>query len=59
MSSWTRQMGYPLISVEQKVDGEKRIFKLKQERFISDGGKDEKNSVWQGTQGARSWHFCR
>lgn len=47
MSSWTKQMGYPLVSVEQKIDGNKRILKLKQSRFLADGGKDESNPVWQ------------
>uniref|UniRef100_A0A915EUB2 Aminopeptidase n=1 Tax=Ditylenchus dipsaci TaxID=166011 RepID=A0A915EUB2_9BILA len=47
MSSWTKQMGYPLVTVDQQIDGEKRILKLKQARFISDGGADELNSIWQ------------
>lgn len=40
-------MGFPLVTVEQKVDGNKRLLKLTQERFIADGGKDELNSIWQ------------
>ncbi|KAH7711328.1 puromycin-sensitive aminopeptidase isoform 2 [Aphelenchoides avenae] len=47
MSSWTRQTGYPLISVEQTVDDDKRVYKLKQERFIADGAEDDVDSVWQ------------
>lgn len=40
-------MGFPLVTVEQKVNGNKRLLKLTQERFIADGGKDELNSIWQ------------
>ena len=48
MSSWTKQMGYPLVTVlEQKIEGNKRILKLKQHRFLSDGGKDPLESIWQ------------
>lgn len=48
MSSWTQQMGYPLVTVlEQKIEGRKRILKLKQNRFISDGGEDPLKSIWQ------------
>lgn len=48
MSSWTQQMGYPLITVlEQKIEGNKRILKLKQNRFIADGGEDPLNTIWQ------------
>lgn len=47
MSTWTKQMGYPLITVSQKIDGKKRILKLSQKRFLADGTTDEKNSLWQ------------
>ncbi|VDK25238.1 unnamed protein product, partial [Anisakis simplex] len=47
MSSWTKQMGFPLVSVQQTVDGNKRVLKLTQKRFIADGTADENNSVWQ------------
>lgn len=46
MSSWTKQIGYPLVTVEQKIDGNQRIIKLKQSRFLANGGKDELNSIW-------------
>uniref|UniRef100_A0A0M3JI88 Peptidase M1 membrane alanine aminopeptidase domain-containing protein n=1 Tax=Anisakis simplex TaxID=6269 RepID=A0A0M3JI88_ANISI len=49
MSSWTKQMGFPLVSVQQTVDGNKRVLKLTQKRFIADGTADENNSVWQQT----------
>ncbi|CAG9540352.1 unnamed protein product, partial [Cercopithifilaria johnstoni] len=47
MSTWTKQMGYPLLSVSQKIDGKKRILKMSQKRFLADGTVDEKNSLWQ------------
>lgn len=40
-------MGFPLISVTQRVDGDKRILKLSQTRFIADGSKDDQNLLWQ------------
>jgi puromycin-sensitive aminopeptidase len=46
MSTWTKQMGFPIVKVDQKTDGEKRILKLSQSRFLADGGKDEANPVW-------------
>lgn len=47
MSTWTRQMGFPMVTAEQKVEGNKRILKLTQTRFLADGGKDEANSLWR------------
>ncbi|VDM46294.1 unnamed protein product [Toxocara canis] len=47
MSSWTKQTGFPLVSVTQRIDGKKRILKLSQTRFIADGSKDEQNLLWQ------------
>uniref|UniRef100_A0A914XU65 Aminopeptidase n=1 Tax=Panagrolaimus superbus TaxID=310955 RepID=A0A914XU65_9BILA len=46
MSTWTKQMGFPIVKVDQKIDGEKRILKLSQNRFLADGGKDESNPSW-------------
>ena len=48
MSSWTKQMGYPLVSVERtkNADG-KCVLQLTQKRFITDGGGDELGSIWQ------------
>lgn len=40
-------MGFPLISVSQRIDGRKRIIQLKQQRFLADGGSDENNQLWQ------------
>ncbi|VIO88592.1 Peptidase family M1 containing protein [Brugia malayi] len=47
MSTWTKQMGYPLVSVSQKIDGRNRILRMNQKRFLADGTTDEKNSLWQ------------
>uniref|UniRef100_A0A1I7XH35 Peptidase_M1 domain-containing protein n=1 Tax=Heterorhabditis bacteriophora TaxID=37862 RepID=A0A1I7XH35_HETBA len=53
MSSWTTQMGFPLISVEQRQEGHHRILNLKQRRFIADGGDDDDEPTWQ----VRRVHF--
>jgi len=47
MSSWTLQMGYPLLTVTEEKSGEKRIIKLKQQRFIADGSVDEEKLQWK------------
>ncbi|CAI5448823.1 unnamed protein product [Caenorhabditis angaria] len=47
MSGWTQQMGFPVVKVSQKQDGNNRVLKLEQRRFISDGGEDNANSLWQ------------
>ncbi|CAD6194528.1 unnamed protein product [Caenorhabditis auriculariae] len=47
MSGWTKQMGFPVVKVSQKKEGDKRILTLEQRRFISDGGDDSANSLWQ------------
>jgi puromycin-sensitive aminopeptidase len=46
MSTWTKQMGFPIVQVEQKVVDEKQVLKLSQSRFLADGGKDEANPLW-------------
>uniref|UniRef100_A0A914GSD8 Aminopeptidase n=1 Tax=Globodera rostochiensis TaxID=31243 RepID=A0A914GSD8_GLORO len=48
MSSWTQQIGFPLVVVEDSnLDGHRRVLKLKQSRFLDDGGRDEANPTWQ------------
>ncbi|KJH43794.1 peptidase family M1 [Dictyocaulus viviparus] len=47
MSGWTKQMGYPLITVTEWQQGTSRILKLSQKRFIADGGDDPENTLWQ------------
>ena len=47
MSTWTAQMGFPLVSVVQRhLDGNRRELLLKQSRFLADGGPDETKSTW-------------
>ncbi|CAG2189323.1 NPEPPS [Mytilus edulis] len=41
MSSWTKQMGYPVIKVTEKQDGKNRVLSLSQEKFCADGKKQE------------------
>jgi len=37
MTTWTSQMGFPLIRVDSKLDGSTRILTLTQEKFNADG----------------------
>ncbi|CAF1250693.1 unnamed protein product [Adineta steineri] len=47
MSSWTLQMGYPLVTVyEEQQSNKTRIIKLTQQRFIADGSTDDENLQW-------------
>ncbi|KAK2727021.1 puromycin-sensitive aminopeptidase-like [Artemia franciscana] len=46
MSTWTRQMGFPLISVSIKQVGGVQKLEFSQERFIADGSKDENGLRW-------------
>ncbi|VDM52114.1 unnamed protein product [Angiostrongylus costaricensis] len=47
MSGWTKQMGYPVITVKERQQGTNRILTLSQRRFIADGGEDLEDSLWQ------------
>lgn len=46
MSGWTKQMGFPLVTVEERQDGSRRVLKLRQRRFLADGSKDGEG-LWQ------------
>ncbi|XP_078280972.1 puromycin-sensitive aminopeptidase [Rhinoraja longicauda] len=37
MSSWTKQMGFPLIYVEEKQEGDDRMLKISQKKFCASG----------------------
>ncbi|KAI1303652.1 Puromycin-sensitive aminopeptidase [Halotydeus destructor] len=37
MSSWTKQKGFPVLTVSQRHDGDTRILTVSQEKFCSDG----------------------
>ena len=46
MSGWTKQTGFPVISVSARsVDG-KRMVQLRQKRFLADGSDDPTNTMW-------------
>ncbi|CAF3668954.1 unnamed protein product [Rotaria socialis] len=47
MSSWTRQMGYPLLTVTEEQTDKNRVIKIKQQRFIADGSVDEEKLQWK------------
>ncbi|KAK6731793.1 hypothetical protein RB195_007945 [Necator americanus] len=47
MSGWTKQVGYPLVTVSDKQDGTSRILTISQRRFLADGGEDSSNPLWQ------------
>jgi puromycin-sensitive aminopeptidase len=46
MGTWTKQMGYPVLTVEQEVQGTDRVFTVSQRRFLLDGSSDEENQLW-------------
>ncbi|CAF4523515.1 unnamed protein product [Rotaria sp. Silwood1] len=41
LTTWTKQMGYPLLTVEQKQEGNNRLITIEQIRFLADGTKDD------------------
>ena len=41
LSTWTKQMGYPLITVQQKQEGNDRRLTIEQRRFLADGSIDQ------------------
>jgi len=48
MSTWTKQMGFPVIKVNHNPegDGKSRSFNITQEKFTADGSKAEANFQW-------------
>ena len=48
MTSWTRQTGFPMVSVEEmkQLTSTKRQFKLTQRRHLDNGSEDELNTLW-------------
>ncbi|XP_055688287.1 puromycin-sensitive aminopeptidase [Lutzomyia longipalpis] len=46
MSTWVKQMGFPVVSVSSRQEGTRRILKLKQEKFTADGKKADGNVLW-------------
>ncbi|XP_053201788.1 puromycin-sensitive aminopeptidase-like [Panonychus citri] len=48
MPTWTKQLGYPVIKVESRQDGNNRVLKLEQQKFSIDGvlTDEEKQMMW-------------
>lgn len=46
MTTWTKKMGFPVLRITQKQNGNDRVLSLSQERFLSDGSIDKDNSLW-------------
>jgi len=46
LSTWTKQMGYPLLTIQQEQRGNDRLLTIEQRRFLADGSIDE-NSRWK------------
>lgn len=46
LSSWTKQMGFPLLTVEEKQIFNDRLLTIEQRRFLADGSIDE-NVRWK------------
>lgn len=54
MSTYTKQMGFPIISVDEKRDGNKRTLHLKQSKFTADGSTDDSKWLVPISIGSRS-----
>jgi len=46
MSTWTKQMGYPVLSVSLEKTNSQSILKISQKKFNADGSPDALNSLW-------------
>ena len=48
MPTWTKQLGYPIIKVQSRQDGNNRVLKLEQQKFSIDGTltDEEKQMMW-------------
>lgn len=44
MTTWTKQMGYPVVKVSEKQDGSNRVLTLTQEKFCADGVQEKEGS---------------
>lgn len=47
MSTWTQQMGYPVLAVSSEKTGNQTILKINQKKFNSNGCEDVANSLWE------------
>ncbi|UJR09355.1 hypothetical protein I4U23_013599 [Adineta vaga] len=46
LSTWTKQMGFPLLTVTQEQRGNNRVLTIEQTRFLADGTADD-NARWK------------
>lgn len=46
MTTWTKQMGFPVLSVSAEYSGTKCILKVAQKKFTADGSPDPNNQRW-------------
>ena len=48
MNSWTRQIGFPVVTVTSQKVGDETVLNVRQERFLSSGDlkHDEDSSIW-------------
>jgi len=47
MTTWTSQMGFPVLSVSQEQVGDKKKLKFSQRRFVADGSEEEEDSNYK------------
>ncbi|XP_066305336.1 puromycin-sensitive aminopeptidase-like [Branchiostoma lanceolatum] len=46
MSTWTKQMGFPVLEVSAKQEGTSRVLKIKQSKFCAEGPSEDDSSLW-------------
>uniref|UniRef100_A0A0N4Z7I7 Aminopeptidase n=1 Tax=Parastrongyloides trichosuri TaxID=131310 RepID=A0A0N4Z7I7_PARTI len=46
MATWTKQMGYPVVSVSEEIDGTSRKLHFKQRRYLADGSDSKGEIPW-------------
>lgn len=47
MTTWTKQMGFPVLKVTQSQEGDQRVLKIAQEKFNADGkSRDGESKEW-------------
>ncbi|KAI0228894.1 Puromycin-sensitive aminopeptidase [Lamellibrachia satsuma] len=46
MSTWTKQMGFPVLKVSEEKNGNTQILTIRQEKFSADGTSDGNDCLW-------------
>ncbi|XP_078702253.1 puromycin-sensitive aminopeptidase-like isoform X2 [Branchiostoma floridae x Branchiostoma belcheri] len=46
MSTWTKQMGFPVLEVSATQEGTSRVLKIKQSKFCAEGPSEDDSSLW-------------